>query len=107
MNWVEERIKDTWRWGNLKWPSGLSASVDGQYRIYEEPQYGEQRFTPQWRMADGHSWQNWIRVTWGRCGSSEPVAFTTLHEAKAWLDEAHKNRPRVVAHQYKPIEEAA
>lgn len=107
MNWVEERIKDTWRWENLKWPRGLISGVDGEYRIHESPQHGEQTFTPQWRRGHPDVWQYWIRVTWGRCGSEEPVNFITLDEAKAWLDEAHKNRPQVVAHQYKPVEEAA
>jgi hypothetical protein len=101
-DWLEQSIKDTWRWDRLKWPRGLNASSAGEYRIYEKPQYGEQRFFPQWRVRDTHSWQYWLRVTWGRFGSEERVSFDSLQAAQAWLDRAVGNRPFIAEHQYTP-----
>lgn len=101
-DWLEQRKKDAWRWDRLTWPRGLNDEAQGEYRVLEMPQYGEQAFIPQWRRRDPHSWQSWMRVTWGRCGSEQNVSFATIHEAKAWLDEAHKNRPRFRTYEYQP-----
>ena len=102
-DWLEQSKADTWRWDRLKWPRGLNDEAQGEYRVLEMPQYGEQTFIPQWRQKDPHVWQGWTRVTWGRCGSVETVGFTTIDEAKAWLNQAHNNRPRFRTYEVQPV----
>lgn len=102
--WHAQRERDTWRWDRLDWPRGLHAGSAGEYRIYEKPRYGEQRFTPQWRLKDTHIWQNWIRDLPGRCSGTDTVGFPSLREAQEWLDEAHLHRPVIKEHRYTPKE---